>query len=36
MLVVTGMFGWWLSKARHEAQRQVEIQAWHLRKLLPS
>jgi serine/threonine-protein kinase len=36
LLVVTGAFGWWLSKARHDAQRQVEIQAWHLRKLLPS
>ena len=36
ILVVTGLFAWSLAASRHEAQRQVEIQAWHLRKLLPA
>ncbi len=31
---VLGLFAWSLANARREAQRAVEIQAWHLRKLL--
>ncbi len=36
VLLVTGLFGWSLAKSRHAAQEAVEIQAWHLRKLLPA
>jgi hypothetical protein len=34
-IVVIGMFASALAHARHAAQREVEIQAWHLRQLLP-
>jgi len=34
-IVVIGMFANTLARARHAAQRDVEIQAWHLRHLLP-
>ncbi|HEY1815472.1 MAG TPA: serine/threonine-protein kinase [Kofleriaceae bacterium] len=35
-IVVIGMFANALARSRRDAQRQVEIQAWHLRQLLPS
>ena len=35
MLVTISLFGRSLAVQRHTAQRQIEIQAWHLRKLLP-
>ena len=35
-IVVVGMFANALARSRRDAQRQVEIQAWHLRQLLPS
>jgi eukaryotic-like serine/threonine-protein kinase len=35
-IVVIGSFANALARARRDAQRQVEIQAWHLRQLLPT
>ncbi len=35
-IVVVGMFANALARSRRDAQRQVEIQAWHLRQLLPT
>ncbi len=35
-IVVIGLFANALARARRDAQRQVEIQAWHLRQLLPA
>ncbi|HWO17963.1 MAG TPA: serine/threonine-protein kinase [Kofleriaceae bacterium] len=35
-IVVIGLFAHALAASRRDAQRQVEIQAWHLRQLLPS
>ncbi|MEP6862342.1 MAG: protein kinase [Deltaproteobacteria bacterium] len=35
-IVVVGMFANALARSRRDAQHQVEIQAWHLRQLLPS
>ncbi|MEO8699330.1 MAG: protein kinase [Kofleriaceae bacterium] len=35
VLVVLGLFAWALACARREAQRALEIQAWHLRNLIP-
>jgi len=35
-IVVVGTFANALARSRREAQRAVEIQAWHLRQLLPS
>jgi len=34
-IVVIGMFANALARSRHAAQREVEIQAWQLRQLLP-
>jgi len=34
-IIVTALFASALARSRREAQRQVEIQAWHLRQLLP-
>ncbi len=34
-IVVIGVFANALARSRHAAQREVEIQAWHLRHLLP-
>jgi serine/threonine-protein kinase len=35
-IIVIGMFANALARSRREAQRGVEIQAWHLRQLLPT
>ena len=35
-IVVFALFANQLAMSRRDAQRQVEIQAWHLRRLLPS
>jgi len=35
-IVVIGLFANALARSRREAQRAVEIQAWHLRQLLPA
>jgi serine/threonine-protein kinase len=34
-IVVASMFARTMAESRDSAQRRVEIQAWHLRKLLP-
>lgn len=36
VIVVIGLFANALARSRREAQRKVEIQAWHLRQLLPA
>jgi hypothetical protein len=35
-IIVIGVFANALARSRREAQRSVEIQAWHLRQLLPA
>ncbi len=35
-IVVIGLFANALARSRRDAQRKVEIQAWHLQQLLPS
>jgi hypothetical protein len=35
-IVVIGLFANALARSRRDAQRQMEIQAWHLRQLLPT
>ncbi len=35
-IVVVGLFANALARSRRDAQRQLEIQAWHLRQLLPA
>ena len=35
LIVVNTAFGHSLAKTRRDAQRRLEIQAWHLRQLLP-
>ena len=35
-IIVIGLFASALARSRRDAQRQVEIQAWHLRQLLPA
>ena len=34
-ILVIGWFANALARSRRDSQRQVEIQAWHLRRLLP-
>jgi hypothetical protein len=34
IILIAGFFGRALAKSRREAMQQVEIQAWHLRKLV--
>jgi hypothetical protein len=35
-IVVVALFANALARSRRHAQRQVEIQAWHLRQLVPA
>jgi serine/threonine-protein kinase len=35
LIVVNALFGWSAAMARHDAQRELAIQAWHLRQMLP-
>ncbi len=36
LIFINGLFGRTLARTRRDAQRQLEIQAWHLRQLLPT